>query len=80
MILQSDFDCVERLSLYDLVAEDVAFLAKNLGDRHLHLRRRDLNDLFTRGVRIAYSGEVICNWISHFFVFVCWTGAGPWWS
>ena len=33
----------------------------------------DLHDLLTGEVSVADPGEIICNWISHFFVFF-WTG------
>ena len=74
MILERDLDGIERGALDDLVGEDVALLAQNLGEVQLHGGSGDLDDLLTGKVSVTDSGQKICNRISHFFVFL-WTGA-----
>ena len=73
MVLEGEFDGVVWCSLNHLVAEDIAFLAEDLGNCDLHLGRRDLNNLLSGHIGVADSGEIICNWISHILFFLIFT-------
>ena len=69
MVLQSDFDGIERGALNHLVAEDIALLAQDLGDGDLHLGGRNFHDLLAGHIGVADPGEIICDRISHIVYF-----------